>query len=188
MSKILIGLTLAGGLGVVLGCQPGRLEECDGKAHAECLSLFGAGAGGAAGSPGDPVEQASITADTPLPGCAQHSTVGALEADLLAARCGSAGCHVPNGTFKPDLKSPRAWERLLDVPTGYRATRCPNDVYIASASPLESYFLSVVADAKPKCSDGAEGGPRMPFARPALPDEDIACFEAYVTAVATAGR
>lgn len=185
MARTMLWLWLGcGGLGA---CQPGRLEECDGLTPAQCAALFGAGGtGGQAPDDGTDVRAsgAQVTAATRLPACAAHATVGELERDLLAARCGTSGCHVPGGVFKPDLKSAEAWKRLVDTPTQYRATHCKSDSYIARAAPLASYFLSVVKDAQPTCADGTAGGPPMPFAKPHLPDDAIACVEDYVQVVA----
>jgi hypothetical protein len=153
---------------------------------AACAALytFSGKDGGGAGDAQDPVRL--VSAATVVGGCAMHATVGEVETGLLAARCGTRGCHTAGGTFKPDLASPEAWRRLVDVPTQYRNTRCREDSYIPSAAPLDSYFLSVVRDASPTCSDGRPGGPPMPFVPPALSAAELACIEGYVKAVALA--
>jgi hypothetical protein len=173
------------GLGFIVACQPGRLEECDGRTTSACAALFGAGGKDAAVADAQqPVTP--VSAATAVTGCAMHATVGEVETGLFAARCGTRYCHTPGSTFKPDLASPETWRRLVDMPTQYRLTRCKDDSYIATSAPLASYFLSVVRDAQPTCADGRAGGPPMPFVLPALSADEIACVEGYVKAVAGA--
>jgi hypothetical protein len=177
-----LGFSLFMGVASAGACQPGDLEPCDGLTREACRTLLDPHApdGGAHTGPAD-------LSATPVPGCAKHATVAEVERDLLAVRCGKSACHVPGGVFAPDLKSPAAWQRLLDVPTGYANTHCPGDRYIAREDPAhKSYLFAVVKDAVPTCADGSPGGPRMPFARPALPDDELACLASYVQAVARA--
>src|SRR3954454_2602305 len=88
------------GLLVLGACQPGGLPRCEGLTMAACAALytFSGKDGGGAGDAQDPVRL--VSAATVVGGCAMHATVGEVETGLLAARCGTRGCHTAGGTFK----------------------------------------------------------------------------------------
>jgi hypothetical protein len=192
-------------MGLLSGCAPGTI--CDKDEYAEQCKTGGAngtGTGGTGGSNSgtggtNPSAMGGTTGGTlgggtggsgagggskAVANCAMAATVAEVETKILAPKCAEAGCHVPNGAFKPDLKSAESFARLLDKPVEYVATKCKDDVYVKKSDPMKSYFLSTVKDAMPKCSDGRMGGLRMPFGKPPLSDAEITCIEGYVRALA----
>jgi hypothetical protein len=160
-------------------CSPGVLDPREGAWWED---------GGGDEEPGDGgAPAAGLSDSTKLEGCAKLPTVGAFERDMLVARCGTAGCHQANGRpFAPDLATRPIYPRLLDQLVTSSATTCDKekDRYIDSAAdPARSYLVAKVRDAKPLCPSGSAGGVRMPFLKPALTDDEVACFLAYVEAV-----
>jgi hypothetical protein len=89
----------------------------------------------------------------------------------LPESCGGSACH---GGSRPaaelDLESPRAAERLLDVPS----VMCEGRVLVDSAHPERSFLLEKVASREPEC------GARMPFVGDGLSREEVACLEALI--------
>jgi hypothetical protein len=129
-----------------------------------------------------------VSDSTKLEGCAKFATLGAFEQQLIAPRCGTAGCHDADGRpFAPDMKGLPIYPRLLDRTVLFAATRCDKtrDMYIDSrATAEESYLVAKVRDVNPTCPSGRPGGARMPYlAKQPLADDEIACFVSYVRAL-----
>lgn len=95
-------------------------------------------------------------------------------ADLFAVRCGSGDCHAaPTVAAQLDLVSPGVASRLLDAVS----QGCPPRRLVDTSSPAMSYLLDKVS-AVPRCGDP------MPLGQLPLPEDEKACLEGWVTAVA----
>lgn len=99
---------------------------------------------------------------------------------LLSDTCTGIGCH---GAMDPaegvDLMTAGVADRLVD--TMSTSIACTGRIEIDSADPANSLLLEKITMATPTCGAG------MPFLRPMLTADEIACVEAWVMAAAAGG-
>jgi len=180
-------------------------DTCGGTLNCgTCTAPATCGGAGVANVCGTTPDAGSCSTATPLVGCTLFATVGAFETGFLAINtnpngppfyqgCGGGGCHNAGSIYPPDLSSPNAYLRLLDVtqaPDGQFNTTCsPPLKYIDSANPANSLVSVLVhgpsVGAFVNCPAPSTGtaGQTMPRNEPLLDSAHLACVDAYIAAL-----
>jgi hypothetical protein len=134
------------------------------RATAALSALLLAGCPGAIDDPA-PFIAARMDAAAPVR-CPDGVSVTA----LLAARCGTAGCHdATTQIINLDLASAGVASRMI----GQRSASCGGRALMDPNDPERSALLVKVRP-RPACGD------RMPLGAPALSDAEIACVRAWI--------
>lgn len=99
-----------------------------------------------------------------------------VEADLLAARCGTTNCHVagPSASAGLDLASANPMARLKDLPE----LSCTQRPLVSSANPRASVLLDRLKGT-PSC------GARMPLIGDPFTQQEIDCVEVWINQTLT---
>jgi len=114
-------------------------------------------------------------------------SVADIEERIILPRCGAPGdgsCHATGSAPPRMAEVGRIAENLLEV---RGLLRCHKDAYVSRNNPEQSYILAKIRStgASASCSDGSNGGPRMPYQdAPPLTAAEAACLERWVHEIA----
>jgi hypothetical protein len=96
------------------------------------------------------------------------------QVDGMQGGCNGAACHVPGGSFPPDLVSVNVEDRLVDQPS--TGQFCSDQLLIDSQNIENSLILKKIA-ANPECGD------QMPFGLDPLSAEKVQCIRTWIQSV-----
>lgn len=138
------------------------------------------GSGGASGGSGGGAITLPNLLETAVADC-EFQTVKEVEEKLLVPQCGN--CHFRNSPIaKTDLKTAKIYERLFDKAP---QDKCKEDKLLDPQATEKSVLL-VKLDSDPKCSNGEDGGDKMP--PQAFTEAQKTCLTEYVKAIAAAAN
>ena len=121
------------------------------------------------GDPAGPRDGSTAGMDGSCP-----STIDGLQAQVLATRCATAGCHAATTPAAGlDLASPNLGARLVGVPSG----TCRARTLVVAGDPSTSFLYEKISTDTPQC------GARMPFGA-ALDAASIDCVRAWIVSLA----